>query len=88
VSDCCLMPCEQFLCHIVARTSYILTRWWWYPLCTRSTCLVLLLVLPHWNNSARVNMSLHSDILSWFLPGMIPLYDLESLGSPKIIGSK
>jgi len=31
-------------------------KWWWSPLCTR-----------HWNNSSRVEMSLHSDKLSLFL---------------------
>ena len=58
-------------------------RFWWGPLCTRSTCLLVLLVLPHWNHSVRVNMSLHSDTLSSFLPGMIPLYDLEPLWQPQ-----
>ena len=24
------------------------------------------IVLAHWNNSPRVDMSIHSDILSWF----------------------
>jgi hypothetical protein len=37
------------------------------PLCTRSTRLVgFFIVLAHWNNSPRVDMSLHSDTLSWF----------------------
>jgi len=28
------MPNEQFF---MARTSYILMKWWWCPLCTRPT---------------------------------------------------
>jgi len=33
------MPSEQFFSYIMARTSYILMRWyWWCPLCTRPTC--------------------------------------------------
>ena len=35
-------------------------------LCTRPTQLVVFfIVLTHWNNSAWVDMSLHSDTLSW-----------------------
>jgi hypothetical protein len=36
VSDCCLMPIQQFFTYIMARTM----RWWWGLLCTRPTCLV------------------------------------------------
>jgi hypothetical protein len=35
----CLMQNEQFFSYIIARTSYILTRWWCL-LCTRPTHLV------------------------------------------------
>ena len=41
-------------------------RWWWGPLCSRPTDLVFFIVLAHWNNSPRIDMSLHSDILFWF----------------------
>jgi len=33
------MLSEQFFSHIMVRTSNILMRWWWGPLCTRPTCL-------------------------------------------------
>jgi len=33
--DCCLMPTQEFLRYIIARTSQFSTRWWWGPLCTR-----------------------------------------------------
>jgi hypothetical protein len=42
-------------------------RWWWDPLCTRQTTLNLIfIVLAHWNNSPRIEISPHSDTLSWF----------------------
>jgi len=41
VSDCCLMPIQQIFSYILARTSYFSMRWWWGPLCTRSTRWVL-----------------------------------------------
>ena len=40
-----------------------LMKWWWYrsPLCSRPThWVVLFIVLAHWNNSPREDMSLHS----------------------------
>jgi len=38
VSDCCLTLDKQYI--IMARTSYILMRWWWCPFCTRPSYLV------------------------------------------------
>jgi hypothetical protein len=42
-SDHCLMSVEPFLSCIMAKTSYILMRWWCL-LCTRSTCLAWFLL--------------------------------------------
>jgi hypothetical protein len=39
VSDCCLMPKEQFFIFIIERTSYISIKWWCL-LCTIPKCLV------------------------------------------------
>ena len=67
MSDCCVMPTQQCGSYIMARTSLFSMEWWWGPLCTRPTHLVgFFIVLAHWNNSPRVDMSLHSDTLSWF----------------------
>ena len=41
-------------------------KWWWCSLCSRSTCWVGFFFIAHWKNSPRVDMSLHSDTLSWF----------------------
>ena len=42
-------------------------RWWWGPLCTRPTLLAgFLLVLAHWSNISWIDMSPHSNTLSWF----------------------
>jgi hypothetical protein len=44
-----------------------LIRCWWGPLCNHANKLSwIFIVLAHWNNSPRVDMSLHSDTLSWF----------------------
>ena len=40
--------------------------WWWGPLCSRPTSWAGFIVLAHWNNSPRVDMSLHSGTLFWF----------------------
>jgi len=61
------MPNEQFFCYIMVRTRCISMRWWWCPLCTRSTLSWSFIVLVHWNNSPHVDISLHSDTLAWFL---------------------
>ena len=45
VSDCCLTQTQQFFSYmyIIARTSYFSMRWWWCPLCSRSTRIVVFL---------------------------------------------
>ena len=37
-------------------------RWWWCLFCTH---VVGNIVLAHWNNTSQIDMSLHSDTLSW-----------------------
>jgi hypothetical protein len=54
-----LSPNEQFFSYIMARTSYILIRRWWYALCTRRTHLLAR------NNSLWVDMLIHWDRLFW-----------------------
>ena len=42
-------------------------KWWWGALRLRLTRLVVFfIVLDHWNNSLLIDMSPHSDTLSWF----------------------
>jgi hypothetical protein len=36
------------------------------PLCTKPTAELDFIVLAHWNNNLRVDMSLNSDTLFWF----------------------
>ena len=53
------------LCDKVCQ--WLATRWWWYLLCGKTTCFIeFLIVQAHWNDSPQVDMSLHSDTLSWF----------------------
>ena len=60
-----IMPNEQFISYINARTSYISMRWWWWCLlCTRPKQLDFI-VLAHCNNSPRVDIFLYS-YTSWF----------------------
>jgi energy-coupling factor transporter transmembrane protein EcfT len=57
--------CNFKLFYITARTNYISKRW--LPHGTRPINLALFFILlAHWNNSPRVNMSLQSDTLFWF----------------------
>ena len=66
-SDCCWAPTQQFVRYIMVRTSLCSMRWWWGLFCTRTKCLVgFFIVLAHWNNSPQIDMSRHSDALSWF----------------------
>jgi hypothetical protein len=53
-------------------------KWWWGPLCTRPTLSWILIVLAHWNNSLRIDMSLHSDTLSWFRANQSLLFLLNA----------
>ena len=41
-------------------------KWWWCQFCTRWTGLVEFLLISHSNNNPQVDLSLHSNILSWF----------------------
>jgi len=66
VSDCCLTPNEQFSAYIMARQVtfdelMVVPALYW-----TNTLSWKLIVLVHWSNSPRVDMSAHSDTLSWF----------------------
>jgi hypothetical protein len=71
VSDCCLMPTQQFfsymfVCHGENKLSSneMMMK---SALYERPTHLVgFLIVLAHWNNSPRIDMSPQADTLSWF----------------------
>ena len=58
---CSLSPTQQFFSYIHGENPM---RWWWDPLCTRLSWICI--VLAHWNNSWRIDMSPHSDTLFWF----------------------
>ena len=49
---------------------------WWCPFCTRLSWLFI--VLAHWNNSPRIDMSLHSDTLFWFTANQSLLFLLSA----------
>ena len=64
---CCLTSNEQFVSYIMARTIYIqFNEMMMSALYYTNTHDWILIVLVHWNNSSLVDMSLHSDTLTWF----------------------
>ena len=65
VSGCCLTPSEQYFMCITGKTSYASMRWWCPTLYQTNTLSWIFIVLAHRNNSPRIDMSLHSDTLSW-----------------------
>jgi len=60
---------EQYVNYAMKRTSYISMGWWWSPFWTKPKQFFwMFVVLAHWYNSPRIDMSLHPDTtLSWFL---------------------
>jgi hypothetical protein len=80
MSDCCLTPTHQIVSYIMARTSYFAMRWWWGSFCNRQTRLIgFFLVLAHWNNSPQIDMSHHSDTISWFRAKQFLLFLLNDV---------
>jgi hypothetical protein len=54
-------------------------KWWWGALRLRLTRLVVFfIVLDHWNNSLLIDMSPHSDTLSWFRDNQTWLFLLNA----------
>ena len=64
MSDCCLMPTQQFFSYmyIMVKTCFFSIIWWWGSFCTRSTRLSWIFIVL----TPRIYMSFHSDTLSWF----------------------
>jgi hypothetical protein len=82
VSDCCLAPNEQFFIYIVSGNKNLLSmKWWWWQLNW------ILNVLTHWNNSMLVDMSLQSDILSWFRPNLINIFETIVIFKYKLLSN-
>ena len=81
ISDCDLTPTEHFFSYIIARTCNGLMLWWyWCFLCTRPRRLVglIFIVLVHWKNSPWIDMSFHSDTLSWLRANQYLLFLLNA----------
>jgi len=76
VSDCCLTPgqlnhCENNLnfCKIITISALYQT----------SMLSLIFIVLAHWNYSPRIDMSSHSDTLSWFRENQYLLFLLNGV---------
>ena len=69
MSDCCLTPIQQFFSCIVYHGENKLI---FNEMMMRSALFLtnmlswIFIVLAHWNNSPRIDMSLHIDTLFWF----------------------
>jgi hypothetical protein len=73
-----LQPNKQFFRYIMTRTSYISMTLWICLLCTKLTLSWTFIVLAHWNNSPHIDVSLHSDTLSWFKANQSLLFLLNA----------
>jgi hypothetical protein len=73
VSHCCLAPSHKFCSYIMARTSEFSMRWWWGPLCTRPTRLVLHCKLVHNSVHCKLihNSAFHPLLFASILQGWI-----------------
>ena len=75
----CWTPTQQFSVISWREQVKISMRLWWGLLYTRPTRLVgFLLVIAHWNNSLRIDMSPHSDTLSRFRANQSLLFLLNA----------
>ena len=86
VSDCCLKPIQQFFSYIMTRTSQLNFQWDDDDDDDDDVCFVpdhtlccIFIVLAHWNNSPRVDMTLHSDTLFWFRANQSLLFLLNAV---------
>ena len=79
LSDCCLMPIQQFFSYSMSRTNYLFNEMMMRSaLFLTNTLSWIFIVLAHWNNSTRVDMSLHSDTVSWFRANRSLLFFLNA----------
>ena len=74
------MPIQQFVSYIMERENKLIFN----EMMTRSalywtnTLSWIFLVLVHWNNSPRVDMSVNSDTLFWFRANQSLLFLLNA----------
>jgi len=68
VSDCCLTPTRQWFMQLYhSENKLIFNEMMMRSILYKTNTLSsIVIVLSHWNNIPRVDMSLHSDTLSWF----------------------
>ena len=85
VRDCCLTPNGQCFSCIMARTSYIHRDNDVRFVPDQHASSWIFIVPAHWNNSPRVDMSLHTDTLSWFRvnPSMLFLLNVACLAEKR-----
>jgi hypothetical protein len=75
-SDCCSTPTQQFFSgenklifnEMMMRSALYYTN----------TCSWIFIVLAHWNNSQRFDMSPHSDTLFWFWANQSLIFPLNA----------
>ena len=76
-SDCCLTSMQQFFSYIMVRTSYF-SMMMRFALYYTNMLSRILIVLGHWNNRVRIDVSPQSDTLSLFRANQSLLFLLNA----------
>jgi hypothetical protein len=76
--DCCLTPIQQFFSYIMTRIFNEIMMRSAKKLYKTNTPYWIFIVLAHWNNKPRVDMSLHSDTLFWIRTNQSLLFLLNA----------
>ena len=66
VSECCLTLTQQFQLYHSENKLMFNEMMMKYALYYTNTLSWIFILLAHWNNSPRIDMSSHTDTLSWF----------------------
>ena len=78
VSDCCLTPTQQGVSCIMVNKLIFHEMMMRSILYLSDTLSWIFIVIAHWNNSPRIDMSNISDILSWFRANQSLLFLLNA----------
>ena len=78
VSDCCLTPTQECVSCIMVNKLIFHERMMRSTLYLFDTLSWMFIVITHWNNSSRIDISYISNILSWFRANQSLLFLLNA----------
>ena len=78
VSEWLLFNANSVILQLYHGENKLISMRWWCPLCTRPTLLSQIFFIVNWNNSPLIDMSPHSDTLSWFCANQSLLFLLNA----------